>query len=288
MDTILFHASCQDGFGAAFAAWLKLGKEAQYIPVQYGKEPPPLGPCEHLYIFDFSYPRETLLTLGEQAKQVIVLDHHKTAEADLKDLTSVPHLYEQPDTHGVYAWFDQRESGATLAWYFFHRQPVPEFFRLLRDRDLWLWELDESREFSAGLASYPYDFQLWQNFLNHEDEIDRLKSDGDALLRGQEQRVDRAQWKVRWVDFAGHHVPCLNTTADISEIGESLCLRYKNAPFSLSFFVSQDARVIWSLRSRNDFDVSPIAKQFGGGGHAQAAGFATDLTFLATLLQPKS
>ena len=31
----------------------------------------------------------------------------------------------------------------------------------------------------------------------------------------------------------------------------------------------------YSLRSRSDFDVSEIAKKFGGGGHAKAAGFAT-------------
>jgi nanoRNase/pAp phosphatase (c-di-AMP/oligoRNAs hydrolase) len=33
----------------------------------------------------------------------------------------------------------------------------------------------------------------------------------------------------------------------------------------------------WSLRSNEDFDVSAIAKEFGGGGHKNAAGFETKL-----------
>jgi phosphoesterase RecJ-like protein len=30
------------------------------------------------------------------------------------------------------------------------------------------------------------------------------------------------------------------------------------------------------LRSRNDIDVSAVAKKFGGGGHKQASGFTCD------------
>lgn len=48
----------------------------------------------------------------------------------------------------------------------------------------------------------------------------------------------------------------------------------------------------YSLRSRGDFDVSAIAKKFGGGGHKNAAGFnvvgtvhATTATKLATFTE---
>lgn len=36
-----------------------------------------------------------------------------------------------------------------------------------------------------------------------------------------------------------------------------------------------DGLIQWSLRSRGDFDVSEVAKQYGGGGHRPAAGFQT-------------
>ena len=34
---VIYHANCADGFGAAFAAWLKFGDEAEYQAAQYGK-----------------------------------------------------------------------------------------------------------------------------------------------------------------------------------------------------------------------------------------------------------
>lgn len=38
---ILYHGpSCGDGFCAAWIAWLKFGDQAEYVPIQYGQEPP--------------------------------------------------------------------------------------------------------------------------------------------------------------------------------------------------------------------------------------------------------
>jgi phosphoesterase RecJ-like protein len=46
------------------------------------------------------------------------------------------------------------------------------------------------------------------------------------------------------------------------------------------------AAVAWrqfGLRSRNGFDVSEVAKKFGGGGHAAAAGFVINIAKLDIL-----
>lgn len=29
---VIYYANCADGFGAAFAAWTKLGDDAEYVP----------------------------------------------------------------------------------------------------------------------------------------------------------------------------------------------------------------------------------------------------------------
>lgn len=271
---ILYHASCADGFGAAFASWLKYKDQATYIPVSHGKEPPAIEPCDQLYILDFSYPRETLEKLQEKARRIVILDHHRTAETDLKDLPDP--IQNGP---GIFARFDMNESGATLAWEHFHPETdTPEFFLYLRSRDLWLWDMEDSREFSAGLASYPFDFELWGNFYAHDlDEIDRLISDGSAILRAQEQRVKNLCRHPKFILLGGHHVPCVNATSDFSEVGEYLCEQYPDAPFSASFSIRDDDKVQFSLRSRNGFDVSEIAKKFNGGGHSAAAGFVIPL-----------
>lgn len=46
--------------------------------------------------------------------------------------------------------------------------------------------------------------------------------------------------------------------------------------FGLCWYYTKDGTIACSLRSNGDYDVSAIAKVFGGGGHKNAAGFTTD------------
>jgi len=43
--------------------------------------------------------------------------------------------------------------------------------------------------------------------------------------------------------------------------------------FGAAYFVRDDGKKVYSLRSVGDFDVSEVAKKYGGGGHRNAAGF---------------
>jgi nanoRNase/pAp phosphatase (c-di-AMP/oligoRNAs hydrolase) len=45
-----------------------------------------------------------------------------------------------------------------------------------------------------------------------------------------------------------------------------------SAPFAAVWFARDEHTDVWSLRSRGDFDVSEVAKKYGGG-HKAAAGF---------------
>ncbi|KKK83930.1 hypothetical protein LCGC14_2788440, partial [marine sediment metagenome] len=47
-------------------------------------------------------------------------------------------------------------------------------------------------------------------------------------------------------------------------------------PFAGCYWDTPEGRV-FSLRSAGDFDVSAIAKQYGGGGHKSAAGFRKEI-----------
>ena len=48
---------------------------------------------------------------------------------------------------------------------------------------------------------------------------------------------------------------------------------YPDAPFSMSYCDCPGGLRSYSLRSRNGFDVSEVAKAFGGGGHKASSGF---------------
>ncbi len=110
---VLYHAHCADGFGAAWAAWKRFGAEARYLAVQHGAPAPSLPEGSEVYILDFAYTRAETETIRRRAASLRVIDHHRTAEEELRGLD--------------YATFDNRKSGAVLSWEFFHPgKPVPE------------------------------------------------------------------------------------------------------------------------------------------------------------------
>lgn len=257
MKYVLYHSNCYDGFGAAYAAWKVMGNDAKYIPVSYGAPPPDMPDAALIYIVDFSYFPEVLLEMSQKAI-VTVIDHHKTAEERLKDL-------KMP---GGTVIFDMSKSGALLTWEYFHKdKPVPELIKHISDRDLWKFEMPGSKEVHSALVSYPFDFEVWDKF-----DVEKLKEEGVTCERFEKSVVDKICKGVFMRKVDAYTVPVVNTTQSWSEVGHELLQRFPEAPFVASFTVFDD-QIMWSLRSRKDFDVSAIAKKYGGGGHAQAAGF---------------
>ncbi len=269
---VLYHASCADGFGAAWAAWKVLGNKAVYVPVQYGQPYPPEidGGISNLYLVDFSYPVETMHRLANCANQMVVIDHHKTAEGPLDSFAA-------QSGDGVTVVFDLQKSGAVLTWeYFRPGERLPNLLKFVQDRDLWQWKLPESKEVSACIQSRPFEFNEWDFLCNALDDgahLWRLIDEGKAILRYQSQQIERAVRQAELQDIRGEKVPVVNATTLQSEIGEALCREYVDAPFSATFFIRSDGKKVWSLRSRNGYDVGAFAKAQGGGGHPAAAGF---------------
>lgn len=268
MNYVLYHANCYDGFGAAFAAWKKLGDEATYIPVSYGKPPPEMPGATKIYILDFSYDVLTTRELAKDA-QVIILDHHKTAQENLAIF-----IQEQDENQDNNVWveFNMNKSGALIAWDYFHSgEPVPKLIQHISDRDLWQFKIPGSRELHKALVSYPMSFDFWNTFLDN-GVVDVLIDEGTTLQRMHKQLVDTIV-KGSYVGTIGvHDVPMVNTSIAWSEVGEAMGEKYPKFPFVATFTYFDD-HIMFSLRSKGDFDVSEVAKQFGGGGHKNAAGF---------------
>jgi uncharacterized protein len=259
---VLYHSHCADGFGAAWAAWKRFGDAARYLPVQYGSPLPAIADGATVWIVDFSYPRAILDPLADRVR-LRVIDHHKTAEAELGGR--------------AYAWFDMHRSGAVLTWASLHPDDdVPLLLQYVQDRDLWQWQLPDSREVSAGLWSYPMDFKTWDRLATKTAEYgsDWLSQEGAAILRYMEQQTAMICAQAHEQDVGGYRVPTVNATSLWSEVGEELLRRYPEAPFVAAYYDLANGLRKWSLRSQDHRqDVSAIAKQFGGGGHRNAAGF---------------
>lgn len=292
---ILYHANCPDGAGAALAAYQKFGNGADYVAVSHGNEPPwdQIDNCiDDIYLVDFCYPRQVMIDISRRdidpeapLRTVFVLDHHKSAQEALIGIEEETSDRSEHDTIDV--TFDMQYSGAVLAWrHFFPDRAVPDLLLYLEDRDLWKWALLSSKEINTALKSYGglENFLSWEKFLQKFPQ-DQLTQEGQALLRADQQYVQQISRQAEIVSFdvPGDQPVCCwacNATTLFSEVAEAMVTTMSRpldrdfTPMGIAWYwdgPGQRYRV--SLRSRSDFDVSKIAKAFGGGGHLRASGF---------------
>lgn len=266
MRPLCVHHDDADGFCAALAAWLRHGDAWEYLPADHGDPKPPVTQLVNrdVVVLDFSWRRPEMLAIASLAKSLLVLDHHKTAAADLAGLP--------------FAVFDTDKAGCVMAWEHFHPGgALPRLFAYVQDRDLWRWAMPESRELSAGLASHPREFALWASFVADWGlgAANGLIADGKAVLRYQARLVEEHVKRARPVRIDGVDVPAVNATVLQSEIGHVLC---QGKPFAAVWEDGPGGKRTWHLRSDgvgfpDAADVSAVAEAHGGGGHRRAAGF---------------
>lgn len=256
---VIYHAHCLDGFTAAWAAWRSpLWRDAEFVPAKYG-EPPPRVDGAFVLVVDFSYPRDVMLDMKARASGLSVLDHHKTAQAALDGLD--------------FASFDMNRSGAGMTWDALHPgQPRPWLVDFVEDRDIWKWKLSKSKEVNAWVGACKREsFEDWDRL--SDTPLAKVIEKGEAVLAYIDRYVSEMAGEARVVEVAGQRVPMVNAPyICISELVGKLA---ESAPFAVGWFQRSDGLYAYSLRSRGPegVDVSEIAKQFGGGGHRNSAGF---------------
>jgi len=262
MIYVLYHRD-KDGQGAAYSAWKKFGDKAKYISVQYGENIPLMPGATEVYIVDFSYSREILNELGDNVEKVVVLDHHKTAQKELEQL-----CHPKVDVH-----YDMTKSGAMIAWEYFVGTSAPDLIKYIQDRDLWLFKLDNSIAVHEFLCSFSYSPALWDFFVTGLS-IDHIVAEGKVILRARDKAVKSiCRNAFDWTDPDGHKVKKVNSSLYQSEVGHYLLDKYPDIDYACIFSNVDGEKIVHSLRSRGEFDVSAIAKKNGGGGHKNAAGY---------------
>jgi oligoribonuclease NrnB/cAMP/cGMP phosphodiesterase (DHH superfamily) len=265
---VLYHGDCPDGFGAAYAFhkfYSKTYTEPKYVPMKYRDQlPTNIATGDHVYMLDYSIPKAEIEKLRIAGVGVTVIDHHKTAEEDLKDVPG--------------CIFNMDKSGATMAWqYMFGDAPVPALLAYVEDGDLWRFDLPHSRDVRAWIRSFPYEFEAWRGM---EVALEQLPysvfQQGEALRRLEGQQVAQmtAPDRVQMLPIGDIQVPVVNAAVLYSEVGEALNKKYPQYPFSAYWFKRADGKEQWGLRTqKDDVDVSMVARQYGGGGHRKASGF---------------
>lgn len=269
---VIYHSQCPDGFASALTIYKKFVEnkyiidkpEIIFYPGVYQKEIPYVKDYD-VYMLDFSYKRPEMEMIKAQAKSFTWIDHHKSAIEDNEslNLTGIRSL---------------NKSGCALTWeYFYPNKPLPELFKYIQDIDLWKFNFPETKFAMHYIYSKFYHFSDWLALFD-EFEIDS----SNAIEKGKciYERFEKDMLEILENNrdemvLGGHKIPVCNAPyMYASEICNALCRVYAPNTFAASYYFKKDG-VVFSLRSLNtsDFDVSTIAKLFGGGGHKHSAGF---------------
>jgi hypothetical protein len=310
---VFYHADCPDGFGAAYAAWLRFGTSARYRAMHHGQPWEMAEIAGHdVFILDFSFAPDVLEAMAALAGSVVQIDHHASARqpwaarltraADGRERFSHPAL---PLT----VIFDLGRSGVRLAWEHFHPdRPVPLVLRHVEDVDLWRFALPGSRPIARALRLLPDDFAAWDDLVRQADSSDTprygaLLAEGEAIERFFRTEIERlaqgslvmpARLRGEPVDplqAQRHGLPTVNdgdlawraidglavnaNALFASELGNRLAER--SGSFGLVWELGAGGEVKASLRAAGRVDVAAIAAGYGGGGHPNAAGFRMEL-----------
>lgn len=269
-DTVvIYHGDCLDGFCAAWVAWRYFEDAAEYIPAYYG-QPAPDVTGKRVYVLDFSYPYDVTVRMIEQSRGFVLLDHHQTAEADLAQLKRSP-----VGEGKARIIFDMDRSGAGLARDHFEPDLKSWLVSYTQDRDLWKFELRDSKLVNAYIGTLKQTFEAYEN-AHRFVSVSQAAEFGRGADAYRNMYVEKLVKHARRVRFAGFDdIPIVNAPyIGISELVGALA---ETALFAVGWFQRSDGKVAFSLRSRGAFDVSKVAKRFGGGGHRGAAGFTSDL-----------
>ena len=322
--TVLYHADCPDGFGAAYAAWLRFGDHAIYWPMHHGQPWEMAEIAGHaVYVLDFSFSPEKLEAMAGVAASVTQIDHHASALqpwADRLDKSPDGTEFFRHPTLPLTVVFDLGKSGVRLAWEHFHPdRPVPLVLRHVEDVDLWRFALPGSRPISRALRLLPYDFAAWDELVRQADAPHTprylvLLAEGEAIERFFQSEIERlaqgnlvmpARLHGEPVDFLQAQRHGLPTVSDgergwravdglavnanalfASELGNRLA--EQSGSFGLTWELGAGGDVKVSLRAVGRVDVAAIAAGYGGGGHPNAAGFRVPLARFASEILGKA
>jgi uncharacterized protein len=298
----IYHGNCADGFTSAWVVDRFFAGEVELYAGTY-QQPPPDPKGRPVIMVDFSYKRDVLLEFAAKSAGVLLLDHHKSAAEDISgdgritdlgewtgriDWARIDENFAQDVMEGcagrVYALFDMERSGAGITWdFFFPQVPRPALISHVEDRDLWRFALPGTREIQANVFSYPYDLRAWSELA--EADPARLVEEGRAIERKHFKDIaELLRVVTRRMVIAGHSVPVANLPYTlVSDAAHELA---KGQPFAACYWDTPKGRV-FGLRSADDgVDVSEVAKQYGGGGHRNAAGFTVPYSVALSFEEP--
>jgi len=227
-----------------------------------------IEPNEQIYIVDFHMDNiNDWYKLIDITNNVIIIDHHKTAVEDMEGQS-----YEGIIKSGT-------KAGCWLTWEWFHGDDskVPDIVQYISDHDTWTFAKGEDTEFvTSGIMLYDHGVKSieWERWLDPSYSPSDEREKGIIALEYRRSLLDSwARKQTYFMEWEGIKFAVINTQPTGSKIFDVIRDDYDFDAMICYYF--NGGRHIVSLYTELDIDLTPIAKKYGGGGHAKACGFQT-------------
>lgn len=287
---LIFHHDDMDGLSAAAIVKHAYGKdnEFKFVEVDYARRivevTPDYNPVDFdaTIIVDLSLNQDTIPQFKgviNASKKCIWIDHHKTSvEFSEGDdlLTKVDGLR------------DTRFCGAYLAYIYFNlgiadmelfteekKKLIPEWIDYVDDWDTW------KKQKGNGTLWFKYAFdandndpnndRFYDQFYSNPKRVSEIMTIGSVIhmhvIKDYERALDHLAYEAT---FEGYRVLVLNRRGNSLMFGS----RINDYDFVVGWEFNGEVYK-YSLYTVKDFDLTVIAKKYGGGGHPKACGFST-------------
>lgn len=319
----VYHAHCMDGFSAAYIVhkfFEMSDNDVEFIAAKYGDDAISAEKIanRHVLMVDFSYKFEQMLHVARHASSFTVIDHHKTFREELLksedckgrdgDLPArfnscIQLASENGRALLVDAIFDMHECGTSLVHKTLYgnvqEDPnyLPLWVSLIKQRDLWLSPRENADAFHEALLCEPQTFENWDRIVRNDTIVQGLLKIGRGIVTYKHRAITDMLYSAVVLSIPdeeiAHFVPALNVQPIwASDTGHMLLNTYVHLPFAATFHIEPvdnttlRKQVKFSLRSENArYDVSRVAKFWGGGGHRNAAGFTVGMDVFEKMMQ---
>ena len=274
------------GFWVYYIAYLEPGIE--FIEISYEK-PFPMNtiiPNEQIYIVDYSIMPNEMRELLKITKDITWIDHHKTAIERYKDF--------EYDIRGIrydgiagcmltYCYLTHMTNGGLGEIRPFDIQmteDAPLFTKLIADWDVWKFDFgDMTRCFITAFNCGNFDPQSREWLRFGRTKSGEVCDEVHMIREGSNMIKYRDGWAKEYLKRFGFEVNFEGLNCFAVNLGNCNSEYFKSLPEgkydAFMPFAYNGEKWTVSMYSKTH-DVSDICKKYGGGGHAQAAGFTCE------------
>lgn len=240
-----------------------------------------------VYIVDFCFEKDLMNYIYSMVgKNMIWIDHHVTAIQNMKDM--------EKQIDGIR---NIEYSATMLCWLFTHgKEEIPIWIKYIDTFDCWknndkdMWE-NIIIPFKYGMESQVIDLDdsnnIWDLFFNEdpnpivESFVVKGKIIKDYIVK---KNTENAKKNSYVINFEGKKALVINNGGQGSLSLDPIFDETEH-DLMITYVIGNDKKIYAGLYTpKKDVHVGNIAKKFGGGGHAGAAGFDVDVNQIQMFL----